>query len=278
MSDRLTETNGEAQLMLWPGDSPVSMCLQRDAGRGLGQRTHQRAADSGTRCDESSPSADPVGCSLRTSLLSELAGLTSFSLTWKRSATPLGRSWWVLGRSARHIDEIGCGLSLAEYQTPTTQPERQNSYPSDPSRKRPSLADQAAWPTPVASPNANRNTGSCPSHGVTHGHTLSGVVHDLAKSGPTPTRKDGDNDTLPPSQMDWDSTVGAVMRGLRDQDKSSTSGKPLASSVLNARWVAQLMGYPSNWCDLPADTTASLFARTGMQSSPPSSRPSAAGS
>jgi len=101
-----------------------------------------------------------------------------------------------------------------------------------------------------------------------------------AESGnwPTPTRKDGDNDTLPPSQMNWDSTVGAVMRGLRDQDKSSTSGKSRDSSILHAAWVGQLMGYPPGWTDLPADTIASLFARTGMQSSPPSSRPSAAGS
>ncbi len=48
----------------------------------------------------------------------------------------------------------------------------------------------AGWPTPRSSPNENRNTKSAPSHGTSHGLTLSGVAQDL-KGWPTPTTPSG---------------------------------------------------------------------------------------
>jgi hypothetical protein len=198
-----------------------------------------RGAGYGSRCAGSSESADPVGCSLRTCLLSALAEATGFSLTWKNSATPAGRSWWVLGRSGLRIGGTGCGSS-GEWQTPTTQPARRNSYPSDPSRKRPSLQDQALWPTP--------NAGSekwCGSPLEVGGASARQIMRDAL--------------------------------GLPDPASPSTGGKN-RGSVLNAKWVAQLMGYPPDWCVLPDGPTATPSAPTGTPSSRRSSRPSDGGS
>ena len=64
----------------------------------------------GGRCTGSSASADRVGYLLRTSLRSELEGRTGYSLHWREQATPAGRSWWALGRSARLIGGIEFGL------------------------------------------------------------------------------------------------------------------------------------------------------------------------
>lgn len=56
---------------------------------------------------------DPFACSLKTYLLSELAGLTPCSLRWLHLTTTALRSWWVLRPSARRTDETGCGSSPA---------------------------------------------------------------------------------------------------------------------------------------------------------------------
>lgn len=53
------------------------------------------------------PLFDHDGESLRTCLLSVLADMTGLRHRWKRSATPAGRSWWVLSTSARRIGGTG---------------------------------------------------------------------------------------------------------------------------------------------------------------------------
>jgi len=53
---------------------------------------------------------DPLGCSLRTCLLYELAAMTGYTMHWTPSVTPCGRSWWVLRLSARRTGETGSGL------------------------------------------------------------------------------------------------------------------------------------------------------------------------
>jgi hypothetical protein len=59
-----------------------------------------RAAASTSKPSASSESAVLVGSLLRTALISELGALTPSSLRWKHSATPAGRSWFVLETSA----------------------------------------------------------------------------------------------------------------------------------------------------------------------------------
>ena len=119
-----------------------------------------------------------------------------------------------------------------------------------------SLTDAARqWPTPNKC-DGNRGPESRETKKArgSGGMNLHGAVY-TESAWPTPARQDQKNDTLPPSQKDRDSVPGAVMRGLRDQESNSTNGK---KPVLNGRWVLQLMGFPSNWCDLPIDALSEL--------------------
>lgn len=61
----------------------------------------------------SSEISDLVGSLLRMSLACELEALTGCSAHWRRSATPLGRSWWVATTSAPIISESACGSLLS---------------------------------------------------------------------------------------------------------------------------------------------------------------------
>lgn len=105
------------------------------------------------------------------------------------------------------------------------------------------------WPTPTASPHqANRNGHSPPSHGVSRGMTLAGVVGDLA-TWPTPKASDGrpkgNGGTRNSPGLDQLARSGEL--GPPAPDSLSTNGKPRGS--LNSRWVASLMGYPPDWCE-----------------------------
>lgn len=369
MSERLTAESGEDQLTLWPEGFRAKTSAPPARGRASSTAL---VLDSGERCDASSKSADPVGCSLRTYLLSELAGLTPFSLIWKRSATPAGRSWWVLGRSGHRTSEIACG-SLGDWSTPTTLTGGGNPRPNNPhdagalhwqvrqywqtpkvqysqrspeaheaakqrARKKyemgeyakgcgcPSMNDlqiqvMQMWPTPNANDAARgADTSAMKKSRGAGGPNLLGAIQDW----PTPTCAEADKiggrpnygqlglNNHPAIRGERTREKGEKSRGLQDQEIRSTDGKSRGSSdswptpkasdgrakgnggdrkspglqqamttkgkVLNAKWVAQLMGYPPDWCDLPSDTTASLFARSATPSSPPSSRRSGGGS
>jgi len=52
---------------------------------------------------------DPVGCSLRTHLLSDVAERTKCSARWKSSVTPAGRWWWVLTLSEQDTGATDAG-------------------------------------------------------------------------------------------------------------------------------------------------------------------------
>lgn len=72
----------------------------------------------------SSESAALVGSLLRTALISELGALTQSSLHWKHSATPAGRSWYVLGTSEQTTKGRDAGSSdvtPAKLPTPVSQ-------------------------------------------------------------------------------------------------------------------------------------------------------------
>jgi hypothetical protein len=87
--------------------SPAKTSAQ--PGKGRGSKASGR--DSGSKWPVSFERYDLAGYWLKMYLLCEAEGLTGCSLTWKRQATPLGRLWWVLGRSARRTNGTGCGLS-----------------------------------------------------------------------------------------------------------------------------------------------------------------------
>lgn len=92
---------------------------------------------------------------------------------------------------------------------------------------------QQKWPTPVASPNANRTTKNASSHGKTHGPTLAGTV----KSWMTPNSRDW-KDTGQ-TQGNRNSPNLGTLAGQHHPEQINIPGKRL---VLSPLWVAQLMG------------------------------------
>jgi hypothetical protein len=163
------------------------------------------AVGCGEKCTGSCASCDPVGYSLRTSLGSELTARTGCSVTWKRRATPAGRSWWVLAMSAPPTDATASGSSDAG----TTLTD----------------ATVRMWPTPQTPSQGGRS--------VTD-ESQCGQVH-LEEA----VRLQGWNT---PRARDW---KGDGTNSLHRQVPRSTSGKRRAR--LNARWVAQLLGFPHDW-------------------------------
>lgn len=268
------------QLTLFAADSHVKILAQPERGKGL----EARKAASGTRCSASSEKSDPLGCSLRTSLLSALEGMTMLPLVWKKQGTPCGRSWWVLGRSARPTSETGCGL------WPTPRASDDDKAGANPSTEttigRARLAAACKWPTPRAedseqtgahsgtpdtltsaariwpTPNARdwKDTG-------TQGNRKSPNLGTVAHAGPLvqePSSTDGSSPGLWPTPR-----VGSLDGGSNSRKAAAARGCGGIETTrsLNARWVLQLMGFPSDWCDLP---TSVLSALRAMPSSPKS--------
>lgn len=281
--------------------------------------SEEHAPVSGSKWRGSSLEYARRGASLRTSLLCVLEALTGFSLTWKKSATPHGRWWWVLGRSAHHTEGIASGSS-GDWSTPNTMTGGQTSRGGD--RKGEKLLGgqvRETWPTPCAqddnkSPEAHmamkRRMPGGPRNTIT-----SLQVMTKALAWPTPTVQDSEN-TAGPSQFERNSLpLNALVAGLPDPASRSTSGKPRGSwstprsqdeyerrnwktikkvneeggdltlpsqtmyqaqqrGSLNSRWVASLMGFPPDWCELDDATIAKLSKPTATRSCPTSPRQS----
>lgn len=214
---------------------------------------------SGARCADLFPSADPVGSLLRTSLLSELAALTGFSGTWKRSATPAGRSWWVLPMPEHPIGEGELGylptptmadakgvkqfaggnpsLSTAVRFLPTPCASNTKSVHLR-SNGRPA---KSFLPTLTASIGGSNNASSAVLH---HGHgtNLIGAVRLL----PTLASRDWRYPNSP--------------EGIAKRRAAGMTGDQLPNVVggpLNPTWCEWLMGFPLGWTELPPSATPS---------------------
>ena len=196
----------------------------------------ENVAASGGRCSDLSADSDPLGCLLRTSLLSELAALTTYSVRWNRKATPAGRPWWVRGPSERRTEGTESGL----------------------------------WPTPGASKASSDTTLMCSGDGRTTPNKLGWAAVfwstpracDADKAGSPREKQRGDLQAqcrwwATPLASDWRSTKAseATMakggRPLREQvgqlDRENRSTHGNRPGLLNPLWVLQLMGYPVSW-------------------------------
>lgn len=122
-----------SELMYLSAASPASLTALPD-----GAKAEPTNETSGLISHESRRRSDPAGQFLRTWLASELQWRTNASLTWNRSATPLGRSWWVLGLSARHTKESESGL----WATPMTTDAQGVPYQQTATHKYPRLTGQ----------------------------------------------------------------------------------------------------------------------------------------
>ena len=91
--------------------------------------------------------------------------------------------------------------------------------------------------------------------------TLAGA----AKLLPTPTVNDSKNASIPESQRNRDGLAGSILRGEllptplanchTGVGEKGTGGPNLQTAIggsLNPRFVAQMMGYPRDWCELQA--------------------------
>jgi len=236
---------------------------------------------SGRICLDLSRNYGPIGLLEKTLLASSTWAWTKYSLTWKTRATPQGRLIFQLARSAHHTNGIDSGsLRTALVGETPNQP--------DPNKK--DLTSEM-WPTPRASGQEN------PESLIKRKGEKAAAKHNLTaavKMYPTPTtrdwkdtgnlqntqqRKDGRirNDSLPrviaqqifPTPNAWDGKRGPQsMETLRDGNHQvnlidavthdKTKPSPKDGGSLNPKWVAWLMGYPTEYLSsVPWETRSS---------------------
>lgn len=99
-----------------PGSIDLFSFAGRPHAKNTAQPIAQAAASTPTiyssKRSASSASLDLIGLHLRTHLSSELEAMTGSRMKWRRSASPAGRSWWVLPVPRRPIGARESGLWL----------------------------------------------------------------------------------------------------------------------------------------------------------------------
>lgn len=180
--------------------------------------------------------------------------------------------------------------------TPQANNDSQGDYTRDggvKGKERATLIGQAqGWPTPTATPYGSNRGGAAGRAGPVR-PGLSGLARSAdtpsttscsestgaptARAWPTPTVQDSKN-LAGPSQFFRNShplNAAAIVAGPPDPATPSTVGRSPdwptprcgrldgaggveTSRRLNARWVAQLMGLPSDWCELPTEALVPL--------------------
>jgi len=194
---------------------------------------------------------------LKTALISELGALTPSSLRWKESATPAGRSWFVLQTSAQITKDPDHGSSDAtsgRLPTPTKTRYGSQSYPEDPSKKRPSL--DTLLHTPPA--KANMHNPSMEKWPSCQGWGLIANPEKL----PTPTKRDKRMDAWSPAYDKRKSpTMDAVMDGaLTGRASGKWKYARMIASILTDHGLygasmtlpvvyGWMMGYPAGWLE-----------------------------
>lgn len=184
-------------------------------------------AISGRRCAGSLTSPGPVSSWLRTLLGTSRWASTLFWLSWKRTATPAGRSLYRLVPSTPSTGATASG----SWPTPLAgnQGNEGGNYGGMPLRN-----SVEAWPTP-------RHEGF--DAGGHRGTTDS--LHSAVKAQPwgTPTSRDW---------KDGSSVENVPENGLLGRQAVNRSGQ--AGMKLHGRWTLALMAFPPDWCDdLPPD-------------------------
>lgn len=272
-----------------PADSPAPISPSRAKAW---DSSEESGVPYGSSFSGSSESSSRLGSSLRTFLLCACEALTRCSLAWRKQATPRGRWWWVLGRSAHRTGETASGSLGGEWATPRASENENRTTRITPSRASGKhgqyLAVQALgeWPTPTAEPYGSNQGGSAGREGQPKRPSLEGA----AREWPTPTARDWRSTQASPEThgknarplsevagLDWPTPKEADGRskgnagdrkspgldalarsGQLDAENLSTPGSRPGS--LNPDWVEALMGAPPGWTALPDETVSELWA------------------
>jgi hypothetical protein len=176
-------------------------------------------------------------------------------LTWKLRGTTFNRSYFQLQVSAHRTEGIESGLLLtpttverAEHPDDMRARAKKNGYKNG--TKFNSLTSQVIYSGMLPTPNAMdwntaRSEEALNAAKEKHGSALQDSLRQRAKSGilPTPTTRDykGARTTESLTQANRGETNSLP-------DAFAQSGK---SSQLNPRFVAEMMGFPVNWTQLP---------------------------
>jgi len=175
------------------------------------------------------------------------------------SATNSCPSSWLLKMSARPTEGSGSGSS-GDWPTPLTNDDHAKT------RKRGNLnlPVTVMWPTA----NAGDGTRGPNQRDGKRGRKLTDVIHT---NGQWPTATvHGNTNRKGATKKSGDGLRTAAVNGLHDHASHSTNGKNRESLRLNHRWVAQLMGFPSDWLEdvewPPSKRSATRSSRNARKS------------
>lgn len=206
----------KGKLTCSPEDSHASHSARPENAKAL------RMPDtSGLKCSGSSGRSGPNG-SLEKTFTAYLVGMTGWysnrcTLTWKEKATKCRRMYYQLQVSALPTEDTGYGSSGAKKKVP--------------------LAERQILPTPTAM-DATGATAHMRSSQIKEGSMHSMTLSRWAAMMPTPTASDCNWRQVTENWKGYD-LVSQV------QQRTGQTGQ------LNPRFVAEMMGFPIHWTELP---------------------------
>ena len=222
--------SGETVSTCLPGASPASRSASQENAKEPGT-----TATCGPRCSVSFGLFARDG-SLEKTFTALLIGRKGWSstrcaLTWRRKDTRCSRTLYRLAVSALPTEGTDAGL------LPTVQTQGLKRCEMGKTVFMP----LGLLPTPTATDAGSGRTNRSPSPGAAERPTIALA----AKRGllPTPAANDAKNATLPKSQA---KRKGSVSKMAMGSDGYLTG----AGSRLNPRFVENMMGFPTMWCDI----------------------------
>jgi hypothetical protein len=255
---------------LFAEDSPASPSPMPES------REHRTTpATSGRKCLDLSGSVGPLGLLEKTLLDSSTWAWTKYSLTWKTKATPQGRLIFQLARLAPRTSDKDSGLlhtptakanqtdtgrgDLSLWPTPRAQEAKHGAateweLQTDHAGTKDSLRVQVVkrmWPTPRKS-MANGPTSKEVNSGETKGR-----LENAVQLWPTPSSRDGKG-----GYQGGRIRNGKISRDTLDVTVQYTDNQEKTGGQLNPKWVAWLMGYPTEYLScVPWETQSSRKSR-----------------
>jgi hypothetical protein len=121
------------------------------------------------------------------SLLCELEGLTGYSATWKRQATPAGRSWWVLMISVQATEGSGSGLWATAKATYSGRSQEAHELAKQKAREKYLAGEYARGSGPPSMQDLNRQAALWPTPTVQDGENIAGKSQEVRNSLPLNT-------------------------------------------------------------------------------------------